>query len=253
MGRATTFGDRAGRRRRRWATRCSSHLAGRGRARRRRALPRHRLPLRRDARHPRRRTTPTTDVDAASTSCRCRRSPSRTPSTASELLRPRPEPVLRAAQGRAARARPCAATTAWVTGLRREEAPTRAEHPGRRLGRQARHGQAQPARRLDRGRRGRATSRSTGCWSTRCARTGYASIGCAPCTRAVAPGEDPRAGPLGRHGQDRVRAAHMTTHCVARTADRDVDTRPTDARRTGRSSPRRSTSSARWRASSSGR
>ena len=30
--------------------------------------------------------------------------------------------------------------------------------------------------------------------STRCVSQGYPSIGCAPCTRRVAPGEDPRAG-----------------------------------------------------------
>ena len=36
---------------------------------------------------------------------------------------------------------------------------------------------------------------------------GYPSIGCAPCTSAVKPGEDERARPLARHGQDRMRAA----------------------------------------------
>ena len=29
---------------------------------------------------------------------------------------------------------------------------------------------------------------------TRCIAQGFVSIGCAPCTRAIAPGEDPRAG-----------------------------------------------------------
>ena len=71
-----------------------------------------------------------------------------------EAARPRPRPVLRPAQGRAARARPDP-YAAWVTGMRREDAPTRTRHPGRRLGRQARQGQAQPARRVDPGRRRR--------------------------------------------------------------------------------------------------
>ena len=39
---------------------------------------------------------------------------------------------------------------------------------------------------------------------------GYPSIGCAPCTRRVAPGEDPRVGPLGRHPEDGVRPARLT-------------------------------------------
>ena len=34
---------------------------------------------------------------------------------------------------------------------------------------------------------------------------GYPSIGCSTCTRRVAPGEDPRSGRSGRHGEDRMR------------------------------------------------
>ena len=38
---------------------------------------------------------------------------------------------------------------------------------------------------------------------------GYPSIGCTHCTRKPGAGEDARAGPLGGHGQDRVRAARV--------------------------------------------
>ncbi len=38
---------------------------------------------------------------------------------------------------------------------------------------------------------------------------GYLSIGCAPTTRPVAEGEDPRAGRWAGHRQDRVRAARL--------------------------------------------
>ena len=37
---------------------------------------------------------------------------------------------------------------------------------------------------------------------------GYPSIGCWPCTKPVAPGEDPR-GPVGRHRQARVRPPRL--------------------------------------------
>ncbi len=40
---------------------------------------------------------------------------------------------------------------------------------------------------------------------------GYASVGCAPCTRRVLEGEDARAGRWAGTVQDRVRAARMTT------------------------------------------
>ncbi len=42
---------------------------------------------------------------------------------------------------------------AWISGVRREQGPSRAEHPQARLGRQARALEGQPARRLDRGGR----------------------------------------------------------------------------------------------------
>ena len=88
----------------------------------------------------------------------------------------------------------CRLYEAWVTGVRREEAPTRADTPL-----------------VDVGRASTAWSRSTriAAWTfderPRLRRRhqvavnpllsdGYPSIGCEPCTRRVAPGEDPRAG-----------------------------------------------------------
>lgn len=82
---------------------------------------------------------------------------------------------------------------AWVTGMRREDAPTRTDI--------AVVGWDE--------RRGKVKLNPLAAWTTEDVNTyadehhvvlnplrqaGYASIGCAPCTRPVAPGEDPRAG-----------------------------------------------------------
>ncbi|HEY0709586.1 MAG TPA: phosphoadenylyl-sulfate reductase, partial [Polyangia bacterium] len=82
----------------------------------------------------------------------------------------------------------------WVTGLRRDQSVTRAETP--------------PVE-LDRGHGGIAKLNPIIAWSNEelwayadaqrvpvhpLHRKGYPSIGCAPCTRAVQPGEHPRAG-----------------------------------------------------------
>jgi len=83
--------------------------------------------------------------------------------------------------------------TAWVTGMRREDAPTRTDITV--VGWDA--------------RRGKVKLNPLAAWSqddvaayvaehhvvlNPLRELGYTSIGCAPCTRAVAPGEDPRAG-----------------------------------------------------------
>ncbi|WP_421741293.1 phosphoadenylyl-sulfate reductase [Cellulomonas sp.] len=83
--------------------------------------------------------------------------------------------------------------TAWVTGMRREDAPTRTDITV--VGWDA--------------KRGKVKLNPLAAWTqddvdayveehhvvlNPLRRAGYASIGCAPCTRAVAPGEDPRAG-----------------------------------------------------------
>lgn len=82
---------------------------------------------------------------------------------------------------------------AWVTGMRREDAPTRTDIPV--LGWDA--------------KRAKVKLNPLAAWSqddvdayvaehgvmlNPLRQLGYTSIGCAPCTRAVAPGEDPRAG-----------------------------------------------------------
>ena len=83
--------------------------------------------------------------------------------------------------------------SAWVTGMRREDAPTRTDITV--VGWDA--------------RRGKVKLNPLAAWTqddvdayaaehhvvlNPLRQAGYASIGCAPCTRAVAPGEDPRAG-----------------------------------------------------------
>ena len=67
-------------------------------------------------------------------------------------------------------------------------------HPRRRLGRQARPGQGQPAGRLDATSDVEAYQVEHDLPRNPLTLQGYPSIGCAPCTRRVAPGEDPRAG-----------------------------------------------------------
>ena len=52
---------------------------------------------------------------------------------------------------------------------------------------------------------------------------GYPSIGCWPCTRRVAPGDDPAQRSLGRHHQDRVRDPRMRLLDLLSTGDNDVD------------------------------
>jgi phosphoadenosine phosphosulfate reductase len=82
---------------------------------------------------------------------------------------------------------------AWVTGMRRDESPTRADIPVVSWDE----------------RRGKVKVNPLAGWTQAdidayaaehdvllhpLLSQGYASIGCAPCTRRVAPGEDPRAG-----------------------------------------------------------
>jgi phosphoadenosine phosphosulfate reductase len=83
--------------------------------------------------------------------------------------------------------------TAWITGMRREDAPTRTDITV--VGWDA--------------KRAKVKLNPLAAWTqddvdayvtehhvvlNPLRQAGYASIGCAPCTRAVAPGEDPRAG-----------------------------------------------------------
>ncbi len=82
---------------------------------------------------------------------------------------------------------------AWATGLRRDESPTRANTPV--VGWDARRGKVKvsPIARwtqedVD------AYVTEHGVLSNPLLTDGYASVGCAPCTRRVLAGEDPRAG-----------------------------------------------------------
>ncbi|MEU7905467.1 phosphoadenylyl-sulfate reductase [Actinoplanes sp. NPDC049118] len=82
---------------------------------------------------------------------------------------------------------------AWAAGLRRDESPSRAgtrvvhyEHSRRKV-------KINPIARWTQAQVDAYTAK----WRlpvNPLLHAGYASIGCAPCTRAVAPGEDPRAG-----------------------------------------------------------
>ena len=118
-----------------------------------------------------------------------------------EAARPRPRPVLRDAQGRAAER-----ALSDPPGLGHRHAPRRRpdahRHRDRRLGRRARHGQGQPHRRPGPTTTWTATSHEHGVFLNPLRQDGYASIGCAPCTRPVAEGEDPRAGRWA--GQDKT-------------------------------------------------
>ena len=103
-----------------------AHLASRAVPGRRRRLPRHRLPLRGDHRHPRRgRGRDGRHVCADHPRADRRRAGRR---VRPEAARPRPRPVLRAAQGEPAE-EGLAGYDAWATGLRRDESPTRANTP----------------------------------------------------------------------------------------------------------------------------
>jgi phosphoadenosine phosphosulfate reductase len=82
---------------------------------------------------------------------------------------------------------------AWVTGMRREDAPTRTDID--LVGWDARRGMVKlnPLA----GWTGADVDRYVdehGVFLNPLRQSGFASIGCAPCTRAVADGEDPRAG-----------------------------------------------------------
>jgi phosphoadenosine phosphosulfate reductase len=93
------------------------------------------------------------------------------------------EPLERALSGR----------PAWVTGMRREDAPTRTDigvvtFDQRRGMVKLNPIAAWTAEDVER------YTREHGVFENPLRQVGFASIGCAPCTRAVADGEDPRAG-----------------------------------------------------------
>ena len=82
---------------------------------------------------------------------------------------------------------------AWVTGVRREQSTTRAEGAASEW--DAQHGLYKISPLLDwTGEQVWAYIRARKLPFNSLHDQGYPSIGCAPCTRAVMPGEDPRAG-----------------------------------------------------------
>lgn len=93
------------------------------------------------------------------------------------------EPLERALGGR----------SAWVTGMRREDAPTRTDVGV--VGWDERRGMVKvnPLAAWTADDLARFTQEE-GVFENPLRQAGYASIGCAPCTRPVAAGEDPRAG-----------------------------------------------------------
>ena len=108
-------------------------------------------------------------------------------------LQARPRPVLQAAQGAAAARRRSQEYDAWATGLRRAETHNRVIAPV--VGWDARKGKVKvsPLARWTDEDVERYIAKH-GVLVNPLVYDGYPSIGCAPCTRRVAPGEDPRSG-----------------------------------------------------------
>jgi phosphoadenosine phosphosulfate reductase len=96
--------------------------------------------------------------------------------------------------------RALAGASAWVTGMRREQSPTRSDLAV--VERDLVQGSADPERPLWKlnplatwtERQTWAFVEEHGVPTHALHRAGFPSIGCAPCTRAIAPGEDLRAG-----------------------------------------------------------
>ncbi|MBO1284944.1 phosphoadenylyl-sulfate reductase [Streptomyces sampsonii] len=82
---------------------------------------------------------------------------------------------------------------AWATGLRRDESPTRANTPVVGWDARRRKVKVSPIARWTQDDVDAYVARY-GVLTNPLLSDGYASVGCAPCTRRVAAGEDPRAG-----------------------------------------------------------
>ena len=82
---------------------------------------------------------------------------------------------------------------AHVTGLRREQNVTRADAPEDR-GREERPREDQPARRLERRRRVELRAQALGADEPPAQKRGSLPLAAGPCTRAIQPGDDVRAG-----------------------------------------------------------
>ena len=182
------------------------HLVARAAARRRRAVPRHRLPLHRDLRDARRgrRALDVRIVDVL---------PEQTVAEqdaefGAQLFARDPPCAARAARS------PAAARPRRLRGLvHRASAATRP--PPAPTPRWSRGTSATGWSRSTRSRRGPSTTCSTTPANTRCpstssCRNGYPSIGCEPCTEAGRRRRGPPRRPLGRPRQDGMRATRMS-------------------------------------------
>jgi len=100
------------------------------------------------------------------------------------------EPLERALSGR----------QAWVTGMRREDAPTRTDIAVVGWDERRAMVKVNPLADWTADDVARYTAEQ-GVFENPLRRAGFASIGCAPCTRPVADGEDPRAGRWSGHAK----------------------------------------------------
>ena len=152
-----------------WRMPCCRTSSSRFAPRRRRALPRHRLPLRRDARDPRQVAEDLADHARRRPARAHRRRAGRRVRRAASTSA---TPPCAASCARSSRcARTLGGYEAWVTGVRRDEAPTRADTPLVTWDEQERAGQDQPARGVDLRRARRRTPTTTASRSTRCSPT----------------------------------------------------------------------------------
>mgnify|MGYP003693606491 CR=1 FL=1 len=111
-----------------------------------------------------------------------------------QAARPRPEPVLRAAQDGTARRRARPATTPGSTGCAASTHPPERTRRSWALTRSATWSRSARWRAWSDEDLNELHLRPRGHGQSAAPTQGYPSIGCAPCTRAVAPGADPRSG-----------------------------------------------------------
>ena len=99
--------------------------------------------------------------------CRCSRRRSRRRSTAKRCGGATPTPAARSARSSRTSA-PSTGKRAWISGIRRDQTKQRAGMRDRRVGREVRPGEDQPARRTGRSRRSGRTSSTTASRTTSC-------------------------------------------------------------------------------------
>ncbi|ATA28407.1 phosphoadenylyl-sulfate reductase [Mycobacterium lepraemurium] len=154
-------------------------------------VPGHRLSLPRDHRHPRRRRGglrhPPGQRHPREHRGRAGRAAGQGP------VRPGPQRMLPAAQGRAAAKGAARLRGVWVSGLRRVEAPTRADAPLISFDESFKVVKVNPIAAWTDEQVDEYVERNRVLVNP-LVQESYPSIGCAPCTAKPAPGEDPRSG-----------------------------------------------------------